>query len=186
MALHEWRVSLLDGKSSVRISRDGIQHRGKAYPWKDLTEASFARYTTRGGRHEELKLWFGADTRLKLRWLGTGRRRAAWREMLVDFAHEAGLRRPDLSLRDGPDEEDARPARWIGLGIVGIALTIMAAIFVAGPGLAGVAAALWIGVVGSIVGLSIYGHYTRTEPPPHIDWASFKAREGQPGDLPGH
>ncbi len=186
MALHEWRVSLLDGKRTLRISRDGLQISGKHFPWKDLTEVAFARYATRGGRHEELSLWFGPDNKQKLRWIGTYRRRDSWRAMLLDFAHEVQMRRPDLRLRDGPDAAEKSVARWIGLGIAALALTIMIGIFLARPGPMGGLAALWIGVVGTVVGGVTYGHYRGQEAPPEIDWSSFAEREAQSGDLPAH
>lgn len=186
MVRYEWRVSLLDGVQSVRLSGQGIWIGEEMLPWSKLSDAGFVRYQTRSGMHEELSLWFGPDDRRKLRWMGPGRSRAAWRDMVVSFAAMAARKRPDLTIGDGPDAQEQRAARFIGLGVVGVALGIMGVTFLTTESFYGGLAGAWIGIVGCVVGGLAYGHYTRRAAPPRLEWASFAAREGQEGELPAN
>lgn len=184
MMLYEWRVSLLDGTQSVRLSGQGIWIGGEVFAWSRLSGVGFVRYQGRGGVNEEFTLSFGEEGQRKLRWTGNGRQRAAWREMLVAFAQMAERKRADLDLRDGPDAQDQRVARWIGLGVAGVALTVMGGVFLGSETFVGYAFATWIGLVGGSIGVMIFRFYSRLDAPPRLDWASFAAREGQAGELP--
>ncbi|ABD54660.1 hypothetical protein [Jannaschia sp. CCS1] len=186
MMLYEWRVSLLDGGQSVRLSGQGIWIGDDVFPWSRLTDVSFVRYQTRGGLSEDLSLSFGPDVKRKLRWTGPGRKRGPWRAMLMAFADQAARARPDLRLRDGPDAQEQRTARWIGLGVAGVAVGIMGVVFASGPSIWGALAGGWIGLTGGSIGAITYMHYARVEEPPRLDWISFAAREGQPGELPAN
>lgn len=186
MMLYEWRVSLLDGTQSLRLSPQGIWIGDTQFPWSQLSDAKFARYSVRGGLNEEFTLVFGADTSRKFRWVGNARQRAAWREMLVAFAQMAARQRPDLSVNDGPDAQEQKTARWIGVGVVGLALAVMGGMLFTAQSFYGFLVGVWIGVTGCTVGTLIYAHYARREAPPRLDWASFAAREGQEGELPAN
>ena len=186
MVRYEWRVSLVDGVQSVRLSGQGIWIGEEVLPWSKLTDVGFVRYQTRSGLHEELSLWFGPDDRRTLRWMGAGRSRAAWREMLVAFAAMASRQRPDLTIADGPDAQAQQAARWIGLGVAAAALGIMGVTFAVAESLYGGLAGAWIGIVGSVVGGLVYAHYARRGPPPRLDWDRFAKREGQSGELPAN
>lgn len=186
MVRYEWRVSLVDGVQSIRLSGQGIWIGEEILPWSKLTDAAFVRYQTRSGMHEEVSLWFGPGDRRKLRWMGSGRSRAAWREMLVAFAEMAARQRPDLMIADGPDAQEQQAARWIGLGVGVVALGIMGITFMASENFFGALAGAWIGIVGSVVGGLVFGHYSRRGPPERLDWVSFAAREGRSGELPAN
>lgn len=186
MMLYEWRVSLLDGKESVRLSPQGIWIGDKVFPWASLSDVGFVRYQTRGGVSEEFQLCFGEETKRTLRWTGNGRNRAAWREMLVAFATMAARQRPDLDLRDGPDAREQEVARWIGLAVAGLSLLVMGVVFAASESFIGYAVAAWIGGAGGSIGVIIYRFYARIDAPPRLHWASFAAREGQEGELPAN
>lgn len=186
MMQYEWRVSLLDGVESLRLSGQGIWLRGEIMPWSALSDMAFVRYQTRAGVNEEFTLSFGPGDRRKMRWMGNARNRKDWRTMLVAFAELGARKRPDLSLRDGPDEQETRVARWIGLGIALVALAIMGVVFFEAENFLGFLAGGWIGIGGSVVGGLIYGYYYRREPPPRIDLVTFAAREGQDGELPAN
>ncbi|MBY4891538.1 hypothetical protein KUL25_02020 [Rhodobacteraceae bacterium N5(2021)] len=186
MMLYEWRVSLLDGTQSVRLSPQGIWIGETVFPWSRLTDAGFVRYQTRQGANEEFTLFFGETERRKLRWTGPRKQRAAWRQMLVAFAEMAARQRPDLDVRDGPDAREQLAARWIGLAVAGVSLAIMGAVFLASTSFIGVLFAVWIGAVGSGVGVAINRYYSRTGPPPRLDWEGFAKREGREGELPAN
>lgn len=184
MVRYEWRVSLLDGTESLRVSGQGLWIGDEVFAWNRLSDVAFVRYHTRGGVHEEFSLCFGPDGRRKLRWMGSARNRAPWREMMVAVAREGARKRPDLTVSDGPDAQESRTVRWIGLGVCGVALTIMGVTFSMAESFVGGLAGAWIGVVGCVVGGLIFGHYKRRGAPPRLDWAAFAAREGQEGNLP--
>ncbi|GAB5446628.1 hypothetical protein [Gymnodinialimonas sp.] len=186
MQQYQWRVSLAQGRQSVRLSPQGIWIGERVYPWADLRDVGFVRYQTRQGANEELALTFEDGTKRILQWTGAWHQRAAWREMLVALAQMAARKRPDLDLRDGPDAQQQAAARSIGLGVTGVALAIAAVVFLASEAVVGVLVAAWIGGVGGGVGLLIFRHYSRRGPSPRLDWASFAAREGQEGHLPAN
>lgn len=186
MILYEWRVGLLAGTQSVRLSGQGIWIGETVFAWARLTDVSFVRYQTRGGTNEDFTLSFGPDTKRRLQWMGNKRNRKAWSAMLVAFADQAARARPDLTVRDGPDARDQETARWIGLVVAAVGLTIMAIVLINATTLWGALAGTWIGLVGATIGFIIYRFYARIEPPPQMDWASFAAREGQPGELPAN
>lgn len=184
MVRYEWRAGVLDGREAVRLSGQGIWIGETIHPWSQLTHVNFARYQTRGGVNEVLTLWFGPDTRRALRWMGQARTRGPWREMLVAFAQMAARQRPDLTVADGPDAQAQQSARWIGLGVAGIALSVTAVVFASAASIYGMLAGAWIGVVGAVVGGLIYKFYDRLPEPPRLAWLSFAEREGQEGELP--
>lgn len=186
MVRYEWRVSLIDGMQSVRLSGQGIWIGDEVLAWDALSDASFVRYQTRGGVSEEFTLWFGPDDRRTFRWMGAGRQRADWRAMVVALAELAARKRPDILLADGPDAREQRTARWIGLGVCAVALAIMGATLFGATSIYGVLAGVWIGGVGCVLGGLIYGHYSRAEEPPRLEWARFAEREGQSGELPAN
>ncbi|PWK62879.1 hypothetical protein [Roseicyclus mahoneyensis] len=186
MVLHDWQVSRIDGRQSLRLSGQGIWLGEEIKPWSDLTDVAFVRYRPGRGTSEEFWLWFGPQDRRRLRWTSAGGERAAWGAMLVDFAAHAARHRPDLTLRDGPDAADLRMASRIGLGVAALALTIMVAVLLSGPTLGLGLTAGWIGVVGAGVGLAMRHFYNRRGEVPRLDWASFAAREGQAEQLPAN
>lgn len=185
MAEHEWRQSLLEGKRRITITPVGLIQNGTTRAWADLHAAGFVRYQGRGAVSEELALTFRDNHRLVLKWQGDSRTRGNWQAMLLDLAAQAERQCTDVALRDGPDAEELRTARWIGIGVGGIALTVMTVILLAAQGdWVAIAVAVWLGVIGSIVGAAIFRYYTRNGPPPEISWADFARREGQSGYLP--
>ncbi len=184
MAHHHWRISPLSGPRSVWLSEAGIGLGDRVRPWSELSDVAFVRYQVRGGVSEELWLSFGPAGRHRLHWMGHAGRRAEWKAMLLDFTALAARRRPDLTLRDGPDRAERRAAAPIGLWVAALSLCVMAVVLASGPSVWGGLVAVWIGVVGSTVGGVIWRHYTRKGDAPRIDWADFAAREGQDGELP--
>jgi hypothetical protein len=186
MFQYEWRVSAIDGMQSLRLSAQGIWLGNQILPWDQLRAIGFERYHARGRTNEILTLKFADETVRRLRWYGHGGQREAWRAMVVALANECARRRPDLHVDDGPDARAQRNARWTGLAVAGIGLSVMGGVFASGPPWPGWLAGAWIGVVGVIVGASVYGHYARRGPPPTMTLEAFATREAQPGDLPAN